>query len=241
MRKVFAIFLCSLSLYFPVTAFGQESDQESVQEINRASFIRQFAGDELRLWQAPFKVKRADIKWMIPLGAAAGALLATDHAVSEDFERWENLRPASRSVSKAASVGPLLSMTAGMWAVGKLTHNSRMADTGNRALQAVAHTNLIILSLKVMTNRERPNKVDGQGQFWGGGRSFPSGHSANSWAFATVVANEYQDHKLVAIGAYSFATAVSLSRIAGQHHFPSDTLVGAAVGHLVGKYIFRRR
>lgn len=237
MRKVFAILLCSLSLYLSVSAFAQESEQES----NRPGFVRQFMADEVHLWQSPFKVKGADAKWMIPLGAAAGALLATDHAVSKDFERWDNLRPASRSVSKAGSIGPLLSMTAGMWAAGKLTHNSRMAETGNRALQAVAHTNLIVLTLKVMTNRERPNKLDGQGQFWGGGRSFPSGHSANSWALATVVANEYQDHKLVAIGAYSFATAVSLSRISGQHHFPSDTLVGAAVGHLVGRYIFHRR
>src|SRR5262245_62604660 len=92
-----------------------------------------------------------------------------------------------------------------------------------------------------MSNRERSYKVEGQLLFLGGVLSFPSRHSVNILAFSTFVANEYQEHKLVAIGAYSFATAVSLSRIAGQHHFPSDTLVGAAVGHLVGKYIFHRR
>jgi membrane-associated phospholipid phosphatase len=94
--------------------------------------------------------------------------------------------------------------------------------------------------LKILFNRERPNKVGGTSGFWDGGRSFPSGHAATSFAFATVVAGRYKDKKLAVIGAYGLATAVSMSRIGGLNHHPSDVLIGAAIGHLIGRLILHR-
>jgi membrane-associated phospholipid phosphatase len=44
----------------------------------------------------------------------------------------------------------------------------------------------------------------------------------------------------VVIGAYSLATAVSLSRIGGMNHYPSDIAIGAAIGHLIGRFILRQ-
>jgi membrane-associated phospholipid phosphatase len=93
-------------------------------------------------------------------------------------------------------------------------------------------------AMKLLTDRARP--ADGSnGHFWSGGDSFPSGHSMEAWALAKVVADEYSDKPLIKIGMYSFATAVSLSRISGQRHYPSDVLVGSAVGYLIGKFVMR--
>jgi membrane-associated phospholipid phosphatase len=39
---------------------------------------------------------------------------------------------------------------------------------------------------------------------------------------------------------YSAATGVSLTRVLGQEHFPSDVLVGGAAGWLIGRYVVRR-
>jgi hypothetical protein len=36
------------------------------------------------------------------------------------------------------------------------------------------------------------------------------------------------------------ATAVSVARVTGRNHFPSDALVGSAVGYLVGGYVYRQ-
>jgi membrane-associated phospholipid phosphatase len=41
----------------------------------------------------------------------------------------------------------------------------------------------------------------------------------------------------VVFGSYGFATAVSLARVGGLNHFPSDVLVGAALGELIGEYV----
>jgi membrane-associated phospholipid phosphatase len=126
-----------------------------------------------------------------------------------------------------------------MFALGKLTHNERAADTGKLAGEAILHTQLVVQAMKFAFNRERPDKVGGTGGFWNGGRSFPSGHAASSFAFATILAGRYKN-KFAVFGAYGLATAVSMSRIGGMNHHPSDVLIGAAIGHLVGRFILHR-
>jgi membrane-associated phospholipid phosphatase len=51
------------------------------------------------------------------------------------------------------------------------------------------------------------------------------------------MASEYHDKPLVVVGSYGFATAVSFARVGGLNHFPSDVLVGAVIGELIGRYV----
>ena len=92
--------------------------------------------------------------------------------------------------------------------------------------------------LKMFTQRTRPY-MGGNGSFFNGGDSFPSGHSMEAWALATVIAREYPQKRFVKIGMYSFATAVSLSRITSQRHYASDVLVGSSIGYMIGRFVMR--
>jgi hypothetical protein len=40
--------------------------------------------------------------------------------------------------------------------------------------------------------------------------------------------------------AYGAASAISASRITAKQHFPTDVLVGSAIGWLVGQYVYRK-
>ncbi|MFN8007424.1 MAG: phosphatase PAP2 family protein [Terriglobia bacterium] len=77
------------------------------------------------------------------------------------------------------------------------------------------------------------------GSFLAGGNSFPSGHAITTWSLAVVIAEEYSDHKLVGVGAYSVATLVSVARYTSYNHFLSDVLVGSVFGGLMGHYVYR--
>ncbi len=61
--------------------------------------------------------------------------------------------------------------------------------------------------------------------------SFPSGHSASSFAAATAISAFYPR---AAPLAFTLATGVGLSRVYLGHHFPSDVAVGAATGVGIG-------
>jgi hypothetical protein len=55
-------------------------------------------------------------------------------------------------------------------------------------------------------------------------------------ALARVIAGEYP-RWYVAVPVYGFAGAVGVSRILANQHFPSDVLVGQAIGFMAGSYV----
>lgn len=82
----------------------------------------------------------------------------------------------------------------------------------------------MVYALKKITNKTRPD---------GSKYSFPSGHTANAFAGATLVSMEYgKDYKWVPYAAYGVAATVGAMRIANNRHYISDVLFGAGLGIL---------
>jgi len=93
---------------------------------------------------------------------------------------------------------------------------------------------------QLIAGRERPTEGSGNGNFWQNnafGSSFPSGLSSFTWTNASVVAHEYPK-PWVRWLVYGTATTVSVTRVKGLNHFPSDVAVGGAFGYLIGQQIF---
>ena len=69
--------------------------------------------------------------------------------------------------------------------------------------------------------------------------SFPSGHTANAFAGATLLSIEYgQENKWVPYAAYGVASTVGIMRIANNRHYLSDVLFGAGLGILSMKIAY---
>jgi membrane-associated phospholipid phosphatase len=86
-------------------------------------------------------------------------------------------------------------------------------------------------ALKYTTDQIRP---DGSSA-----NSFPSGHTANAFFGATILAKEYSDKSiLIAIGGYSVATATGALRMLNNRHWASDVLVGAGIGIVSGEVAY---
>ena len=85
-----------------------------------------------------------------------------------------------------------------------------------------------VFTLKHTTKVLRPD-LSGQD-------SFPSGHTANAFFGATVLAEEYNDESIwYGVGAYTIATATGTMRVLNNRHWFSDVIVGAGVGILSAK------
>ena len=97
--------------------------------------------------------------------------------------------------------------------------------------------------IKFVSLRERPTVDKARGKFFqtsvGTDSSFPSTHCMIAWSSASVVASEY-DGWGTKITAYGLATGLSTARVLSREHFPSDVLVGSALGWMIGRYVVHR-
>ena len=88
-----------------------------------------------------------------------------------------------------------------------------------------------VQALKYGTKEMRP---DGSSA-----NSFPSGHTANAFLGATILAKEYSDKSiLIPIGGYAVATLTGALRMANNRHWASDVLVGAGMGIISGEVAY---
>lgn len=115
--------------------------------------------------------------------------------------------------------------------------------TGEMVVNASVSTALVVETLKIGFGRARPYVPGEHGRFTGPNlsgqyHSMPSGHSANAFAIATVLAHKYPEQASL---LYGLALAVGLSRIQLGVHWPSDVVAGAAIGLFVGDRVVQGR
>jgi hypothetical protein len=190
------------------------------------------------MWTSPARIRYSDASWLVPVGGFAAALFATDSDLSRHLSNAPDTLTQSRHLSDygAYSMG---GVAGGMYFLGLLTHNEHQRETGFLSGESAINVSIAVEALKFATRRERPIQGVGDGRFFQGGGSFPSEHAAAAWAIAGIFAHEYPT-PFIKFLSYGMATAVSASRITAKQHFPSDVLVGAALGYLTSEYIYRR-
>jgi membrane-associated phospholipid phosphatase len=100
---------------------------------------------------------------------------------------------------------------------------------------AVAVTEEVTNLMKDTINRTRPD---------GGSASMPSGHSSLAFSVATLSNRNLESIPLsqevrlpLQIGNILLATSVAWARVEARDHYPSDVLVGAALGHFLSAFI----
>ena len=229
---LFAVFLSTAS------SARAQTPTPSPPSLER-EFFKNILEDQKAIWTAPLSLHRADAKWMIPAGVGAMALFTTDRITGDEIAESDGQVKASRFISHAGSVYGISAVATAFYLVGRKTNDARARETGILTAEALIDSLIVSGALKEITQRARPAAGRERSEFFDGGNSFPSGHSTQAWAAATVIANEYHDKKLVQVAAYGIASAVSVARVTGQKHYISDVLVGSVAGLAIGQYVYR--
>jgi membrane-associated phospholipid phosphatase len=198
-----------------------------------------FVNDQKQIWTSPSRIRLSDANWLVPLGGITAGLFVTDRQYSASLNQNPTTLKHYKSVSNYGIAG-LIGGGAGLYLLSFPTHNERWRETGFLAGEAALNSLVTVEALKYSLGRERPYQGNGSGAFFHSGTSFPSEHAAAAWSIAGVFAHEYPG-TLPTLFAYGAASAVSLSRIQGRQHFPSDVLVGSVLGYLVAQNVYRHR
>ena len=196
--------------------------------------------DEVAIFTSPFRINRENAKWWGILGGSTAVLIGgVDQRVTNGMPQDTRFTKPSTWASRLGASYVLLPAWGTFYLVGKVGDKPRARDTARIGIEALIDAEITVNILKVATQRPRPEIKGESVAFFQGGDSFPSGHSIATWALASVAAREYPHPRIIPILAYGLASTVSISRVGGRRHSPSDALAGAAMGFFIGDYVYR--
>jgi len=133
-------------------------------------------------------------------------------------------------VFEPIGAGPGLGGAAAVWIYGALFHDQRARYLGFDLLTADALASGITAILKGLVGRGRPNANEGSFSFQPlRNASFPSGHTTQAFAFATVVSATY-GKTWITVASFTAATLVGVARVRHSAHFATDIAAGALIG-----------
>jgi membrane-associated phospholipid phosphatase len=219
---------------------GQAGDKDRVTLLNTPVHILK---DQAAIWTSPARVREHDFAYLLPLALVTTVAITADHqAMSSSKLNNTSLNNHADTASKGL-LGGFVAAPVILYGLGGIHHNAHATETGILAGEAMVDSLVVDEVLKAATMRERPTLDGAKGKFFqrsvGLDSSFPSTHSILAWSSAAVIASEYPG-PMTKITAYGLATGLSLTRVLGRQHFPSDVLVGSAVGWLVGRYVYHK-
>jgi len=155
-----------------------------------------------------------------------------------DLAEWvAGLDEPLRRLSNAANNSRLwLAIAAGL-AVAGGRPGRRAAVRGTLAIGVTSA--LINLDIKPLWSRQRPDRVgagvpEQRNVQMPASTSFPSGHAASGFAFASAIGRE---QPWLGLALRFLAAAVAYSRVHTGVHYPGDAVVGAVVGASTGQAV----
>jgi membrane-associated phospholipid phosphatase len=209
---------------------------------------KNFLYDQKDLWLFPIKVGQG--KHVLPFSlvtVATAGLIATDPQTMPHFRQADAFQDTTRALGGTTSGAVIAAVPATFYLVGLLRKNHYDQATSLFAGEAVVDDAILMVVLKAITRRERPSDRPVNGPYndtffnsragpLGKASSFPSGHAMMSFSVATVFARRYRQHKWVPWVAYGAAALISFSRVTSGAHFPSEIVVGGALGFAIARY-----
>jgi undecaprenyl-diphosphatase len=184
-------------------------------------------------------VESGDVKVVV----APPALGGVDRRLYQLINGLPHTTTSDRYVSVLSDLGEGLGWVAGGVALAILGGSKGRRAGMATAVSSLAATYVVQTRIKPLFRRVRPF-VNREARVVGikpADHSFPSGHTASSFAGATAIAFYYPK---AAPLVYGLAAAVGASRVHLGVHFPSDAAVGGMIGIGIGTFgawLFKKR
>lgn len=171
--------------------------------------------------------------FMVPsILIGVGTINYLDASLDKGIRKWRNQEfpTLHTKVDDYLLYTPILAAYTLNFAGIKGRHNPKAMTI--YGLASIGLTSAVVHTLKPTVARERPDAS--------AKNSFPSGHTASAFCFATIFHKEFGARsRWYSIGAYSLATATGAMRVMNNRHWFSDVCVGAGIGILSTELSYR--
>lgn len=210
-------------------------------------YFKKYWIDSKAIVSSPFRWNKGDWTKFAVFLAAEGGLSLADQSVANFAQdhRSKELDCISKNFLSPFNAKYSFALMGGFLAQGLLAKNKKSVSTSFLMLESYSLSMLFVRIPKNLFGRRRPDAwPPSKPHDWAGpfkGASFPSGHSTAAFAVASVLANQYREHKWIPITAYSVAGLAGLSRIYDNKHWLTDVVAGATIGTLVGNLVSHRK
>ncbi len=243
-RIVLGLFFLSMVSYDLSSSEIGWADQEKtpkVENLISQDYGKLILDDSWHILSSPARWNGED--WF-KAGLVTGSVIAVGALADRSIEKAIQRNRTRRNDNFSKAIQPFGAeytfAVLGAFEVGGLVfkdENARATAQDGLASSIIA-AGLLTPSLKYATGRKRPSQDTSSHRFtpFGGDDSFPSGHTTQAFAVASVIAEHYDSH-LIKIGAYGTATLVGFARMERKAHWASDVLAAAFIGTFVGREI----
>lgn len=171
--------------------------------------------------------------------AVVGTALVVDRPLRDEMRRHSGDNAFITQVERFGAQYAA-GVIGGFYVAGALAGDATSMQVAQDGIAAsLIASGLITPAIKLVSGRSRPRADAGVYHFKpfsDANSSFPSGHTTEAFALASVVAHHY-DETWVTCTSYSIAGLVGLARTYHHAHFASDVVAGAMIGTLVGKSV----
>jgi membrane-associated phospholipid phosphatase len=169
---------------------------------------------------------------LLVLWFAPAANAGLDHPVTpDDSGVWGS---GKQNVVRYGSI--LATLGVAFWQGGE----TRLGKSAWQSVDSLAFASVAAGVGKVVFGRKRPDQTDDAGQWFEGGRSFPSGEVSQVAAVVTPYVLEYGRDNPWVYGLELLPAYEALARVKSGEHWQTDVLAGWALGTVTG-YLAHRR
>jgi len=233
----------TMSIELPARRVDAAGDPNYVEPLFSKEYGMLLLQDTRHVLTAPYYWDKKNWLWFGAASAGLAAMSLLDKEFASFVERNHNkvTDAVSRNIDpfgQEYSAGVL----AGFYVGGALFDNPKARAVAQDGLAAsLIASGIITPALKITFGRARHEQGKGAYDFDFFNphyTSFPSGHTTQAFAVASVIAAHY-DSPWVKGAAYGTASLVGYARIQQNRHWPTDVAAGAIIGTVVGNSVVR--
>jgi hypothetical protein len=206
------------------------------------SYLRLLGEDVVHELTAPAHWDRREWEGfsLAVLGVGVAATLDRSTSTAEQRNRSTTLLDNVAKPFEPLGAGGAFVVLGGFYGLGAVRGDAEERQVAEDGLAAsIVAGGLVTPALKIIVGRSRPNQNRGTFDFHPLStkyQSFPSGHTTEAFAVASVIATHYPAPWVEAV-SYGAATLVGVARVRHNAHFLSDVTAGALIGTCVGRSV----